>query len=114
MTADDGSGLFRAGAGPSACGPRRCRYSAALRHKQGDQLTGFSIDLWNEIAARLKLTTNYQAVSDAGTLLASLRTKNADVIVSGLFYSTERDREFDFSYPIMKAGLQVTLLQRER
>ena len=75
--------------------------------KEGDQLTGFSIDLWNEIATRLKLTTNYQDMHDAGTLLASLRSKTVDVIVSGLFYSSERDREFDFSYPIMEAGLQV-------
>jgi len=75
--------------------------------KQGDQLTGFSVDLWNEIAARLKLTTTYQEAPDVGTLLDLLRTKRADVIVTGIFYSTERDREFDYSYPIMETGLQV-------
>lgn len=75
--------------------------------KEGDQLTGFSVDLWNEIAARLKIKTNYQEVSDVDTLLAPLRTKSADVAVTGFFYSTERDREFDYSYPIMEAGLQV-------
>jgi len=75
--------------------------------KQGDQLTGFSIDLWNEIAARLKWTTNYQVAPDVDALLGSLRTKSADVIVTGIFYSTERDQEFDFSYPIMESGLQV-------
>jgi len=75
--------------------------------KQGDQLTGFSIDLWNEIAARLKLTTSYQVAPDIDTLLGSLRARRADVIVTGIFYSTERDREFDYSYPIMEAGLQV-------
>jgi polar amino acid transport system substrate-binding protein len=75
--------------------------------KQGDQLTGFNIDLWNEIATRLKLTTSYQVVPDVDALFASLRTKSADVIVNGIFYSTERDREFDYSYPIMGAGLQV-------
>ena len=75
--------------------------------KQGDQLTGFSIDLWNEIAARLKWTTTYQVAPDVDALLGSLRTKSADVIVTGVFYSTERDQEFDFSYPIMESGLQV-------
>ena len=75
--------------------------------QQGDQLTGFSIDLWNEIAARLKLTTSYQMAPDVDALFASLRTKNADVIVTGIPYTTERDREFDYSYPILEAGLQV-------
>jgi len=75
--------------------------------QQGGQLTGFSIDLWNEITARLKLTSNYQVMTDAGVLLNALRAKNTDVIVSGIFYSTERDREFDFSYPIIEVGLQV-------
>lgn len=75
--------------------------------KQGDQLTGFNIDLWNEIATRLKLTTSYQVAPDVDALLSSLRTKSADVIVNGIFYSTERDREFDYSYPIMGACLQV-------
>jgi polar amino acid transport system substrate-binding protein len=75
--------------------------------KQGDQLTGFSIDLWNEIASHLKLITSYQVAPDIDTLLVSLRTKRADVIVTGIFYSTERDREFEYSYPIMEAGLQV-------
>jgi len=31
--------------------------------RDGDQLTGFSIDLWNEIAARMKVQTSYQVVS---------------------------------------------------
>ncbi|HEY1382604.1 MAG TPA: transporter substrate-binding domain-containing protein [Dongiaceae bacterium] len=75
--------------------------------KEGSQLTGFSIDLWNEIAARLNVKTKYQEESDVDQLLASLRMKTADVVATGLFYSTERDREFDYSYPIMEAGMQV-------
>lgn len=75
--------------------------------QQGGTLTGFSIDLWNEIAARLGVKTSYQMTPDVNALLASLRSGNADIAVSGLFYSTERDREFDFSYPIMQAGLPI-------
>jgi polar amino acid transport system substrate-binding protein len=60
---------------------------------EGGQLTGFSIDIWNEIAARLKLRTNYQMMPDVDTLLNSLRSNRVDVIATGTFYSTERDRE---------------------
>jgi polar amino acid transport system substrate-binding protein len=71
------------------------------------QLTGFSIDLWNEIAARLHVETHYDVTPDVNALFQTLRDGEADVAVSGLFYSVERDREFDFSYPIMASGLRV-------
>ena len=66
-----------------------------------DRLTGFSIDLWNEIARRLQVDTHYDVAPDVNALFQTLRDGEADVAVSGLFYSVERDREFDFSYPIM-------------
>ena len=75
--------------------------------KQGDQLTGFSIDLWNEVAQRLKFKTNYQVVSDVDAFIEALRSKKAEAAVTGVYYTTARDREFDFSYPILEAGLQV-------
>ncbi|WP_233872254.1 transporter substrate-binding domain-containing protein [Paraburkholderia adhaesiva] len=71
------------------------------------QLTGFSIDLWNEIAARLHIQTHYDVAPDVNALFQTLRDGDDDVAVSGLFYSVERDREFDFSYPIMESGLRV-------
>ncbi|WP_322013049.1 transporter substrate-binding domain-containing protein [Paraburkholderia sp. J12] len=75
--------------------------------QQNGQLTGFSIDLWTEIAARLHLQTRYDIAPSVNALFQTLRTGQDDVAVSGLFYSVERDREFDFSYPIMEAGLRV-------
>jgi polar amino acid transport system substrate-binding protein len=75
--------------------------------KDGDRLTGFSIDLWEEIAARLKLKTTYQIESGVDSLIKSVQSNNADIGVSALFYTTERDKIIDFSYPILEAGLQV-------
>lgn len=70
-------------------------------------LTGFSIDLWNEIAARLKLTTIYRVMPDGVALAESMQSKRSDVAVGAIFMSLERDREFDFSYPILESGLQI-------
>jgi polar amino acid transport system substrate-binding protein len=75
--------------------------------KDGDQLTGFSIELWDEIAARLKLKTTYNVESSVDSLIKSVQSNNADIAVSALFYTTERDKIVDFSYPILEAGLQV-------
>ena len=72
--------------------------------KEGDQLTGFSIDLREEIAARLKLQTTYQVARDSDSSFESIRSANADLGAAIVFYSTERDKEFDFSYPVVEAG----------
>ena len=74
--------------------------------EQNGTLTGFSVDLWNAIAARLKVKTSYQIVPDVSHLEEALRSKNADLII-GLFITSARDEDFDFSIPTLQAGLQV-------
>jgi polar amino acid transport system substrate-binding protein len=76
------------------------------------QLTGFSIDLWNAVAAKLGVPTTYEVVPDTASAFEALRTGKADVVVTGHFYTTERDREFDFSYSILNAGQQVMVRSR--
>jgi polar amino acid transport system substrate-binding protein len=75
--------------------------------KDGDKLTGFSIELWEEVAARLKVKTSYKLVADANACIESVRSNNTDVGVSGIFYSAERDKVIDYTYPIINTGLQV-------
>ena len=74
--------------------------------EQEGALTGFGIDLWNAIAARLKRKTIYQIAPDIGALEEAMRSKTADVTLA-LFITSSRDEEFDFSYPILEAGLQI-------
>ncbi len=69
-------------------------------------LTGFSVDLWNAIAPRLKVKTSYQIVPDVSHLEEAMRSKSADVVI-GLFITSARDTDFDFSIPTLQAGLQV-------
>jgi polar amino acid transport system substrate-binding protein len=75
---------------------------------EGDgKLTSFSIDLWKEIAVRLNLTTNYEQTRDMNATADALRSKMADVAVTPIDYTSERDREFDFSHPTLEVGLQI-------
>jgi len=78
--------------------------------EQGEHLTGFSIDLWNEIAARLKLETEYILLPGVQGYSPAMKSKSADMVVSGIFYTKERDVDFDFAYPILESGLQVMVL----
>ena len=77
--------------------------------EQNGTLSGFSVDLWDAIAARLKVKTNYQIEPDVGTLEEAMRSKKVDVILS-VFITSARDEVFDFSIPTLQAGLQILVL----
>lgn len=70
-------------------------------------LTGFSIDLWNEISDRIKLKTSYHVAPDVGSLLADVRGGKAELGIAAVSITAAREAEFDFSQPIMNAGLQI-------
>ena len=69
--------------------------------QQNGDLTGFSIDLWDAIGARLKIKTNYQLVPNAAGVEDAMRSKGADLTVVPVFITSARDEILDFSYPIM-------------
>ena len=71
------------------------------------RLTGFSIDLWNAIADKLKLQTEYKVTPDVGALLEETSLGKADLGISAISITAERDRQFDFSQPMLEAGLQI-------
>src|SRR5687767_6678417 len=75
--------------------------------EQKDTLSGFSIELWNAIAARLKLKTNYSPAPDVRALLEEVRSSRAEIGVAAISITAAREVEFEFSQPILNAGLQI-------
>jgi polar amino acid transport system substrate-binding protein len=75
--------------------------------EQQGKLTGFSIDLWNRIAERLQLEVNYHIAPDVRALLADVRADKADLGVAAISITSAREVEFEFSQPILNAGLQI-------
>jgi len=71
------------------------------------ELGGFSIELWREIAQRLKVQFVLKVEPDVRSLLASVRTGKADVGIAAISITAERDRDFDFSQPMLDSGLQI-------
>lgn len=74
---------------------------------QQGQLGGFSIDLWNKIAERIALTTSYQIAPDVRSLLDEIRSGKAEIGISAISITSAREKEFDFSQPMLNAGLQI-------
>ena len=52
--------------------------------EQNGSLTGFSIDLCNAIASRIKLKTSYQILPDGRALEEAMRSKGADLTPDSL------------------------------
>jgi polar amino acid transport system substrate-binding protein len=70
-------------------------------------LRGFSIELWNSISARLNRATEYLVMSDVGELLDAVGDGRADLGIAAISITSEREGRFDFSQPILNAGLQI-------
>lgn len=71
------------------------------------ELTGFSVDLWDEVSRRLGWNTDYIEVDDVRNQLSSITTGKADVAIGAISLTAERERAFDFSQPTLDAGLQI-------
>lgn len=73
----------------------------------GSGLRGYSIDVWNELADRLGVTTEWVVQESVGDILESARTGDADVAIAGISMTAERETFIDFAHPYFDSGLQV-------
>src|SRR6185312_17172266 len=72
--------------------------------QQGGHLSGFSVDLWNAIAAKRHWTTRFDVVPDVDAQLAAVAGKKDDVAVGAVSITADRDLRYDFSQPILSGG----------
>jgi len=73
------------------------------------QLSGFSIELWDEIARRLDLRSTYEVAPDVGTLLKMVGSGKSELGVAAVSITSAREKEYEFSQPILNAGLQIMI-----
>lgn len=78
-----------------------------LVQRDGDHLTGFSIDLWNALAGRLGAKTDFIEMPDVASLLDAVHAGKADVGIAAISITADRDKVFDFSQPMLSSGLQI-------
>jgi polar amino acid transport system substrate-binding protein len=75
--------------------------------RQGTQWTGFSIDLWQAIAQRLKVDTVWVEVKTVGEQLQAVQSGQADVAIAAITITGEREKTVDFTQPYFDSGLQI-------
>jgi polar amino acid transport system substrate-binding protein len=75
--------------------------------RQGTELTGFSIDLWNALAQSLKVDTAWVEVTTVGEQLQAVKSGKAYAAISAITITKERENDVDFTQPYFDSGLQI-------
>jgi ABC-type amino acid transport substrate-binding protein len=75
--------------------------------KQGTELSGFSIDLWKDVAQSLKVDTTWVEVTTVGDQLKAVKEGKADAAIAAITITKEREEDIDFTQPYFDSGLQI-------
>lgn len=69
--------------------------------------TGFSIELWEMVAADTGLNTSFEPVAQFTDLLDRVKDGRADLAAANVSITLAREEQMDFSQPIFDAGITV-------
>jgi polar amino acid transport system substrate-binding protein len=75
--------------------------------RRDGKLAGFSMELWNQIAANLNMTFEIKTVDTVTTLLKTVENQAVDIGIAAISITSEREKILDFSQPIFNSGLQI-------
>jgi len=80
----------------------------AIKDEQGNW-SGISIDLWRQVADRLKLRYRFVDVVSVTSLLENLESGNVDIAVAAITVTPARQQRVDFSVPYFHTGIGVAV-----
>src|SRR6185503_2476787 len=75
--------------------------------EENSRLTGFSVELWQEIAGQMRVEWQFVMKPTVKELLASVNAHEAALGISAISITAERELQGDFSQPMFEAGLQI-------
>ena len=70
-------------------------------------LTGFSVELWQEISSQLNAKSEWVMKPSVKELLEATRSEEVDLAIAAISITAEREIDWDFSQPMFDAGLQI-------
>ena len=74
---------------------------------EDERITGFSIDVWEEIAQQMEIPFEYVVVDTVEDQLQMITDGEADLAIAAITINSEREDMMDFSYPYYSSGLQI-------
>jgi ABC-type amino acid transport substrate-binding protein len=84
-------------------------YSSPFVKQPGTPVSGYSVEIWNEVARRMGVETAWTVLPDLSdeAQLAAVVEGRADLAISALALTSEREAKVDFSVPYFDSGLQI-------
>ena len=82
--------------------------------EENGQTVGFSVDLGRSLLQQLGRDSELKTYASVSDLLNAIRSGRADLGIAAIAATKEREREFDFSYPILVSNLQIMILRPEK
>lgn len=75
--------------------------------EENGQIVGFSADLGRSILEQLQRKADLKTYPDVPEILNAIRSGQADLGIAAIALTSQREKEFDFSHPILSGGLQI-------
>ncbi len=82
-------------------------------YSDNGEVSGFSADLWNEIAKRNGWQYSWQKVDSFPAMIDAVTLGQSDVAVSNISITADREKILDFSHSIYDSGMQIVVPIRE-
>jgi polar amino acid transport system substrate-binding protein len=78
---------------------------------EDDAVTGFSVDLWDEVATALNVKTEWVVRDTVKELIADVADESSQAAIAGISMTPEREAAIDFSHSYFDSGLQILVRQ---
>lgn len=108
--------LSGAGRADDETQPRTLRVAvtplAAAAEWKGEQPTGLMIDIWEDLAGRLGVATEFVREETFNQLMECITSGSADVALGPMAITEERERILDLTHSIAHSGLRIAIRQR--
>ncbi|HIJ72828.1 MAG TPA: transporter substrate-binding domain-containing protein [Candidatus Hydrogenedentes bacterium] len=76
--------------------------------KENDKFTGFSVDLWHDIAKKMDVEYVWREAPLA-QMFTDLQENKADVAIAAISITAKREELVDFSQPMLRSGLRIAV-----
>lgn len=81
--------------------------------KEKDRYTGFEIDMWEKIASKLKIDTEYIEY-DFKNIINAVRNREVDLVIAGITRTSRREKFVDFSFYTLDSSLSILILKHKK
>lgn len=83
------------------------RYVPPFVFWRNNKVTGFSYDLWTELARETGAKTQFQVMATLPQVLDAVKQRQVDLAIYSISITAQRELDYDFSQPMFDSGLQV-------